>query len=369
MADKVLKFEQKSPLFAYVVTFINGIGRLFFGAAKMVDIPKAPKKILIGKCDHLGDLMMITDFLMTVREKFPETKLTLIHGAWCKGLAERFLKAGMVDGLIQYSPMVLNRMGEGFLEKFWREWREFWQALREVKYGGFDLYFDLRPFSGNTLHIARMAKVPCRIGFGLREFGFSLNYKVNYSDTVPLGQLFNNALGIIGVEPHKYAGPRVSEGFWSKDMKLSSQKHVLLHVVSGNPIKNLSSDSWTNIIKLLLSNGYNPILVGAESDRSTLENLLQSSDISNENKAEVACGNLEKTLQACKRSEFAITVDSFVAHLVLAAQKKLFVIGPSSLKDIVARAIPLNCCHYLTMEENYPIAIKHELQLRRGDEI
>ncbi|MDR1789164.1 MAG: hypothetical protein LBR12_02210 [Opitutaceae bacterium] len=352
----MLAFEQKSKWFGVAVRGINGVGRLLLGKGKPVPVPEKPRGILVGKCDHLGDLMMITDFLMTARERAPGARIGLIHGAWCAGLARRLVAAGMVDELIQYSPLALNRMKEGFWKKVRREISEFFTARRLVARGNYEVFFELRPFSGNTLHIARLAGVPCRIGFALREFGFSVNHALDYSDAVPLGQLFNNAARFLGVEPRVYKGPRVTEAFWPAARADGAGKFALLHVYSGNPIKNLGDAAWGDILRLLRQSGWTPLLVGAAGERAALEAL------KGDGSGEVCCGDLEGTLEACRRARVAITVDSFVAHLVLAAGRDLIVIGPERLKHIVARALPLGQCHYLAKEGDCAGGIRRALE-------
>ena len=358
-----LEFKQRPKFFGLLVTLLNHIGVLFLGRAQARPIPTAPGKILVGKCDHLGDLLMITGFLMALRKRFPSAKITLLHGAWGRGLAACFLQARMVDGLIQYSPFVLNRLAESPFRKIRRAVSEFFSALRAIKAGAYELYFDLRPFSGNTLLLARLAKVPCRVGFGGREFGFTLNYRNPYQENATLGQMINNFSVFWGAPPIRYEGPEVPATFWDgmPPEKPSNDFYVLVHAISGNPRKNLSCRDWSKVLSLLDEAGIFSVWVGSKADQSELEKILSSS----EGKHRMVCGDLKATLAECLRADAALTVDSFVAHAVLAAKKPLMVLGPASLRTIVFQAIPREKAAYVEIEGDFTGKIASFLEEKR----
>jgi ADP-heptose:LPS heptosyltransferase len=50
--------------------------------------PENIKNILIVRLNHIGDLFISLSSIFSLKEKFPEAKITLVTGTWNKGLAE-----------------------------------------------------------------------------------------------------------------------------------------------------------------------------------------------------------------------------------------------------------------------------------------
>lgn len=80
------------PLFA-VAAFLSWLGY-------RRPIPQNPKRILIYKPDHMGDVLMATPAIRAIRGRYPEAEITIAVGIW----SEQLLRNNPdIDGVIRYN--------------------------------------------------------------------------------------------------------------------------------------------------------------------------------------------------------------------------------------------------------------------------
>src|SRR5947207_2524297 len=68
-------------------------------------------------------------------------------------------------------------------------------------------FLDLRTRSPNALWLAERIRAPYRVGFGLRGLSYTLHEQIPFRSDRSLGQLFLDALPLLGLDPVKYHGP------------------------------------------------------------------------------------------------------------------------------------------------------------------
>jgi lipopolysaccharide heptosyltransferase II len=99
-----------------------------------VQIP--PRRILVVKPDHIGDLILAIPAVKALRSAFPCSRITALVGEWCLPLVE--LIPG-IDEAIAYRPRIFargaNRSSSG----------ETIKLFAELRRGRFDMAVDLRP--------------------------------------------------------------------------------------------------------------------------------------------------------------------------------------------------------------------------------
>ena len=68
-------------------------------ACNAVPLPQGTDlaQICVCQIDHLGDLLIITPFLVELRKFAPQARITLVVGRWCGELAEVLRAGGLVD--------------------------------------------------------------------------------------------------------------------------------------------------------------------------------------------------------------------------------------------------------------------------------
>ena len=94
-----------------------------------------PKRILVVKLDHLGDVLLATPVFSNLRQAYPNAELHALTGAWSRVVLERHLD---VNKVLEYNSPAFSRAAEPASLK---QTFQLYQALRHQKY---DLIVELR---------------------------------------------------------------------------------------------------------------------------------------------------------------------------------------------------------------------------------
>ena len=100
-----------------------------------------PARILVVRCDHIGDAVMATPALRNLREAFPDSSITLLAGPWA---ADAFRESSLVDDVMVYAtPWWCAARGQDRAAQL-RAWRKLPSVIRALRARRFDLAIDLR---------------------------------------------------------------------------------------------------------------------------------------------------------------------------------------------------------------------------------
>ena len=95
----------------------------------------APKRILVVKLDHLGDVLLATPVFSNLRQAYPNAELHALTGAWSRVVLERHPDVGKV---IEYNSPTFCRTGKPTSLK------ETFQLYRQLRHEKYDLMVELR---------------------------------------------------------------------------------------------------------------------------------------------------------------------------------------------------------------------------------
>jgi ADP-heptose:LPS heptosyltransferase len=124
--------------------------------------PKRPRILLI-RPDHLGDLLLTSPAIELLRKGLPDAHLTLLVGPWSADVARR---DPMVDEVRQLVFPGFSRGPKGSaLEPYALLYRE----AGVLKRGNFDAALILRFDHWWGAWLAAQARIPIRVGFGVKE--------------------------------------------------------------------------------------------------------------------------------------------------------------------------------------------------------
>ncbi|MDP8224452.1 MAG: glycosyltransferase family 9 protein [Candidatus Lernaella stagnicola] len=175
MPPKLAEYESLSPrvrLFLWLIDRFGAVrSALWRWRWRRRVIPRHPQRILVTRCDGIGDLVESTPALRSLRKRFPDARIELMVGPWAADVA-RMIED--VDEVLPYAPW-----GYRFLRTVRRElslgvdWRWLWR-LRRRRY---DLAIDLRSDILTLLPMAWWA-IPVRVGRATRGGGFTLTHEV-----------------------------------------------------------------------------------------------------------------------------------------------------------------------------------------------
>jgi lipopolysaccharide heptosyltransferase II len=152
---------------------VCNIGRVFVKVeSSEIDKAAKPGKILLIKSGALGDILMTTPLLRTLKKTYPKTEITYIIG---EKFAEVLRGNRNVDEIITFDTKKLFK--SNFITKF-RYFRKLALSLQERK---FDMCFILdKSYLANLF--AYWCNIPVRIGFDRNGEGFPNTHNIKYSD-------------------------------------------------------------------------------------------------------------------------------------------------------------------------------------------
>ena len=95
----------------------------------------APKRILVVKLDHLGDVLLATPVFSNLRQAYPNAELHALTGAWSRVVLERHPD---VNKVLEYNSPVFCRTGRP------TSLRETFQLYKQLRHQKYDLLVTLR---------------------------------------------------------------------------------------------------------------------------------------------------------------------------------------------------------------------------------
>ncbi|MBI4316988.1 MAG: lipopolysaccharide heptosyltransferase II [Chloroflexi bacterium] len=197
-----------------------------------------PKAIAILKPCCLGDVLMATPTLASLRSAFPDARIAFVVGSWSRAVISGNPK---VDEVID-----CGRVGAGRGYSL----AEYLSLVRCLRQGKFDACFVLERSLWLTL-VPYLAGIPARIGLDSEGRGFSLNVRVPCKEIKHEAELYLDTVRAIGVVPGE---PRleyfVDEEDRASTAALLGEKNaagplVVIHPGGGaNPGMLLTAKRW-----------------------------------------------------------------------------------------------------------------------------
>jgi len=211
-------------------------------------------KILVVVLDNLGDAVMGTAVLNTLRQFYPEAKV----GFWVKEYtAGLFHDKGTVDLLHASDPFWDTSPG---LPK--GSWRTFWRIFQRVRKEKYDLVFILNTDWRRSM-VLWLARIPNRVGLVRHRTRFFLTVKVlpppktrHYIDyhqklieawfqkEIPVEMFFPTLK--LDVEEQEWAFK------WRQELQWESRLIVGIHPFAGDPQRCWPTSRWAELVRLLI---------------------------------------------------------------------------------------------------------------------
>jgi heptosyltransferase-2 len=127
--------------------------------APAVSVPTAPR-VLVIRCDHIGDAVMATSVLGPLRAALQPETLDVLAGPWAEPV---FTSHPAVDRVLTYAtPWWSVERGASFVERV-RGWAALPGFVRELRRGRYDIGIDLRGDLRQIVFFLHAAKMPIRV--------------------------------------------------------------------------------------------------------------------------------------------------------------------------------------------------------------
>ena len=274
-----------------------------------------PQKILLFNYGHLGDTLMMGYMINALKIKYPRTEIHLVAGRWCKILLENNT---LYDKILYLDHFQTNRQPTTLLKKYFHYLRDSFSVINLLRKEKYSHSFDFRYSGYNANQLLPFLNIQQKIGFGTRGLGGLLDREYyllrNGSHTIDVQ---SQGLRNIGLEVNgRSIQPKV---FFDNDLPNAiniSSEYIVIFPEAGSTSRMFSIDFWEKIIDRIFEKNTNIQIVfcGITEFNTQLSTILDSKypnrivDATNILKIPQIVDLLEK-------SEGAITLDSFPAHL------------------------------------------------------
>ncbi|MEA3489173.1 MAG: glycosyltransferase family 9 protein [Candidatus Omnitrophota bacterium] len=256
-------------LFAFLLDIIGNIVFFPFRSLKRRK-PGDPRKILLIRCDHIGDVVAATVVLGPARRAFHWAKIDFLVSSAASDILRR---NPFLDNVMIFDAPWFKKENAGILVQF----RALRQLVSIMRKGGYDLAVDFR---GDLRHITAMflAGIDRRIGYGITGGGFLLTREVPYRGLMRETDRNMELLRSLGVEERT---PDADLVFSDEDKDAADAlvreagidgKYAVLHLVPGHRSKVWDPEKFASVIRHIVEERKMvPVIAGSSGDAERTE--------------------------------------------------------------------------------------------------
>ena len=314
------------------------VGKLFFILKHRKLSEKPIKKILIIRSGGIGDVLMSTPLVATIKKHYPDANITYMVGNWSKNVLENNPN---VNTIYSYDDLDIIHFRLSRIRKI----------IKDMKKEKFDLAFCLEK-SWHWSLLTFMFKAKRRIGFDRYGEGFANNLNVPFKGEKYELEYYLDLARKISLKPvsekieiHLTKKEKDFSEFFLYNMNLDKKK--LIGIAPGgadNPAQQASIKRWplkkyVELIKALPD--YHFLLFGGKNDIETCKSI----DMNTKNSTFLAGKlTLKESASLIDQCKYFITHDSGPMHLASATGTKLIALfGPTQSKRFAPKnAIVIN---------------------------
>ena len=278
-----------------------------------------PKKILIAKIDHLGDVLMSLQILPSIKNAFPDSEIHYIAGSW----AVPILKENpFIHRVYTFDHFLLNRRGS-LLQRIFKMTSDIFGIVKKIREENYDLALDLRAYFPNFIPFLFLGRIKYKIGFPTGGFSSLLNIKIDWREGIHETEHFFDLIKTIISNPKR---EKISLDYLISENELNrfleqydfniTKAFVIIHPFSGANLKkrqykHWEMNEWKKIISYLENINFQPVLTGDTNDLPFADQLIRDS----------SCINLagKTTIPILtgliKKARGVICIDTFIGHL------------------------------------------------------
>ncbi|WP_080057803.1 glycosyltransferase family 9 protein [Spirosoma aerolatum] len=280
--------------------------------------------ILVMTSGHLGDALIVSYIFPLIRQRYPNAQIDVLAGSWCDPI---WKGNPYIRRVIHLNHPNTNRRPLST----WGKWQEFYQTAKSATATLHDTVYDFSidvRFSDSPMHfVLPYLKVKRKIGYGTRGFGGLLDDEFFMPDEeVHNFDLILKLLKPMGIEadlrtvkPYFVHPAESPDQLWSKlDRSVPTQKPILIFPESGDEVRMLPLEYWSELAVRLLQESTSPIVFGGQKAFTTnLYEQVRAAEPAFADRLVSAVGKL--TLQdmasLSEQAKAAFTLDSLPMHL------------------------------------------------------
>jgi heptosyltransferase-2/heptosyltransferase-3 len=317
--------------------------RLLFPPRHPAPLAGPPRRIVIIRPDHLGDLLFATPALVRLRAAYPDARLTGLVGPWAKPIWDR---QTMLDDIGELPfPGITARPARP-----WAPYAILRNAARELRARHYDMAVVLRFDYWWGALLAEQADIPVRWGYDLPETARFLTHTVPYQPgRHEVEQDLALVEAVVRTAPHPPPPPLIDraagqpplrfpltakERTWASEQASAGMGSlVAIHPGTNGSLKLWTLAGWAAVIEWLHARGYRIVFTGSageiplvEAIRARLQPATQIATLSLA--GQTSLGQLGALFAVCAA---VLGVDSGPLHLATAeGAHTLRLYGPSN---------------------------------------
>ncbi len=306
---------------------ICALGRVLF-LFKNKRKPKDFKKILVFRSGMIGDVLMTTPLLKSIRKKFPKADITYLVGDWSKKAIQGNPN---IDSIITFDDRII----------FKKKITKLIRLIRQIRKQRFDLCLVLDKHYLIGI-LAWLFKIPTRIGFNRSGEGFANNFNIPFTGKKHEIEYNMDIAKFLGADSNdkqmEINLTKKDTEFANKFLKKYKNKKKLIGISPGaaqNPGQNMPLKRWPteNYAELadILSKKATIILVGGPGDIKIAEKMNSFMKAKPINAVGIIA--LKESAALIKKCRLFITHDSGPMHLSAAVgTPTIALFGPTQPK-------------------------------------
>jgi len=304
-----------NPIFKPVLFAIDLIGNIIFFPTKLKSFPEEIRKILVIRLDHVGDAVMTTPVVRSLKMNYP---MADVH-VTCRSLTKDvFADNPSVSNVIAVdAPWFSRRDFEG--------WGSFFRKVSELRKEKYDLVIELHADPRNIMLASLIGGY--KVGYDIRGFGFLLNRVAKY-DKIDKHNIERNldvlrSLNLVSLstEPELFVSKESSQ---KMKKLLGKGRFVCINPGTGRQEKYWLKERWVELCKKIEKSGYKLLFTGSPGDQKLVDEIIFTSGIKTKNYINiVGRTSLSELAAAIKQCKLFIGPDTGPMHIARAVKTPL----------------------------------------------
>ncbi|HUS13931.1 MAG TPA: glycosyltransferase family 9 protein [Chloroflexia bacterium] len=302
--------------------------RLLFPRRRVAPLAGPPRRILIIRPDHLGDLLFATPALVHLRAAYPTAHLTGLVGPWGRPVWERQATLDAIETL-PFPGIVARPSWPG------EPYTLLWRAARKVRAGHYDLALILRFDYWWGALLAEQAGIPARWGYSLPAMQPFLTSAVPYQagrheveQNLALVAALTGTAGIpppvvdrgAGLPPLQFPVTDAEESWAAQYLGDAAERTVAIHPGTNGSLKLWTLGGWAAVTAWLLAHDYRVVFTGAAAEGPLIDGIRAHLDPAERDAPASLAGQttLGQVAALFARSRLVLGVDSGPLHIATA---------------------------------------------------
>jgi heptosyltransferase-2 len=289
---------------AIIIWIIDKVGNLLFFLRKR-NLKREPESILIIQLDHIGDMILNSSLIGSLRLSYPQAKITILIRSLSKPIAEMI--HGIDDILILHTPWLSREKNVGWIGviKF---------CLKRFR--SFDLVFEVHGEIRNNFLAWMLGRF--RVGTGVRGGGFFLNKAIIWEREYNLHicGMQTRMLDIVTGNMNKVKLPQINipqsakKAVFNllKENSIASSEYVFIQMSTGGKNREWPLENWKKLVEKIISNGRHVVCADLDSEKISAVDpgspLFHKVGVS-----------LQEYADLVRNAKVVVTVDTFCGHI------------------------------------------------------